>query len=232
MGYRIALVPADQGPDHAIQSGREQQGLVLLFCPTQDPLDLGHEAHVGHAVGFVNDHADQVGYREFLLLDEVDHAARGGDHKVDPLAESGDLLLDRGAAVDGLDAQSTDLGQRFKLATDLDCQFTGGHEGQGSRPLRGPSGQSLDQRNAEGQCLTRTGLCLAADVTTGQAVRNGKRLDIERSRDAPLGEGINQVLVDAQIGELGRRHVFLCFPAAILPCRHPRLSGSATALPG
>ena len=57
----------------------------------EDALDLGKEAHVGHAVGFV-DHDDlDVGQRQPVRAHEVHEAAGAGDGVVDTLGE-GPLL--------------------------------------------------------------------------------------------------------------------------------------------
>jgi hypothetical protein len=97
----------------------------------QDPLDLGQEPHVGHAVGLVDDHHLEVGHVGLAALDEVDHAARRGHHDIDALAEGRDLAVHVGAAVDGEDAQ-TAL-QRAGASSSATCthQLAGGHQRDG-----------------------------------------------------------------------------------------------------
>ena len=51
----IAEVMAHEVVDVAVEGGREEQRLVVRLQPPEHPLDLGHEAHVGHAVGLVDD---------------------------------------------------------------------------------------------------------------------------------------------------------------------------------
>ena len=98
---RVGQVALDQAVDGAVEGGREQQGLVGLVEPAQHPLDLGHEAHVGHAVGLVEHQRLELGHRDLAAVAQVDQAARRGDDHVDALAELGHLALDVGAAVDG-----------------------------------------------------------------------------------------------------------------------------------
>ena len=140
------------------------------------------------------------------MLDQVDHPAGGGHHDVHALGQSGGLLLNRGTAIDGLDGQASNGGQWRQFFADLDGQLPGGHEGKaGGAPGFGLR-KALNQGEAEGQCLPRAGLGLATYIATSQAVWYGQGLNFERSGNSPLGEGINQVLVDAQVGELSRRH--------------------------
>ena len=112
---RVVLIATDQRVDDTVERGREQQRLVLALDVAEDPLDLGQEAHVGHAVGLVDDDVGDVGDRDRLALDQVDHAARGGDHEIDALVEHLDLLLDRGAAVDGEGPTADGLGQPARV---------------------------------------------------------------------------------------------------------------------
>ena len=60
---RVGQVAADQPVDGTVEGGREQQGLVVALEAAQHPLDLGHEAHVGHAVGLVEHQRLDVGHR-------------------------------------------------------------------------------------------------------------------------------------------------------------------------
>ena len=80
---RIVLVAPHERTDHAVQGRGEQQHLVPPFHVAEDPLDLGEEAHVGHAVGLVHDDVVDVGHRELALLHQVDDPSGGGDHEVD-----------------------------------------------------------------------------------------------------------------------------------------------------
>ena len=78
------MVAVDERVDRAVERGREQQRLVLGLDVAEDPLDLGQEAHVGHAVGLVEDDAPRRRSSDTLAaLDEVDEAARRGDDDVD-----------------------------------------------------------------------------------------------------------------------------------------------------
>ena len=76
MEDRIVHVAADQPVDGTVERGREQQGLVVALEAAQHPLDLGHEAHVGHAVGLVEHQGLEVGDGQLAPVAEVDEPAR------------------------------------------------------------------------------------------------------------------------------------------------------------
>jgi hypothetical protein len=102
---RIGQVAADQAVDGTVERGREQQGLVGPLEAAEHPLDLGHEAHVGHAVGLVEDQ---------VSMSATDSSPRSPRSMRRPgvamitstPAELLDLALDVGAAVDGDDPEA------------------------------------------------------------------------------------------------------------------------------
>ena len=140
--HGVGQVAAHQPVDGAVEGGREQQGLVLPLEAAQHPLHLGHEAHVGHAVGLVEHEDLDVGHRQLAPVAEVDQPARRGDDDVDAPAELLDLALDVGAAVDGDDPQPGRLGQGLEHVGHLDGELAGGDEdqGPGAARLGGPGG--------------------------------------------------------------------------------------------
>ena len=98
---------------------------MVLLEPPEHPLDLGHESHVGHAVGLVEDQDLEVGHRQLAPVAQVDQAARGGDDDLDPLPQLGHLAVDVGPPVDRGDPQPHDLGQRGHDLVHLDGQLAG-----------------------------------------------------------------------------------------------------------
>src|SRR3546814_7072316 len=72
-----------QAADLRRHGGREEQRLADLRQQADNALDVGHEAHVEHAVGLV-DHQDlHVGEQDLAALEEVDESTRRGDQHVD-----------------------------------------------------------------------------------------------------------------------------------------------------
>src|SRR3546814_2571280 len=84
---RVAHELHRQRLDPRLERGREQQRLALLRHPVDDALDRRQEAHVEHALGFVeHQHFDRVELGA-AALEVVDQAAGGGDEDVDAAAQ-------------------------------------------------------------------------------------------------------------------------------------------------
>ena len=81
--HGVVLVALDQPVDDAVEGGGEQQRLVLVVDVAEQPLDLGQEAHVGHAVGFVDHDELEAAELDLLAVDQVDEASRRGDDRLD-----------------------------------------------------------------------------------------------------------------------------------------------------
>ena len=194
----VGQVALDEAIDGTVEGGREEQRLVGLVQPAQHPLDLGHESHVGHAVGLVEHQRLERVHRDLAPVAEVDQPARGGDDEVDPLAQLGHLAVDVGAAVDGDGPQPELLGQRGEDVVHLHRELTGRQQDECQRSRRAggrdgavcvPGGPGpLQERHAEGEGLARAGLGLAAHVTAGQRVGDGQGLNWKSADDAFIGQ--------------------------------------------
>ena len=200
---RAVLVTVGDDLDVTVQRGREQHGLAVVGGGVEQALDGGQEAHVGHAVGLVDDDDLDVLEVDVAALDQVLEAAGAGHQDVDALAQRAALAAVADAAVDRHGPALADGEQGRELLVDLLGQLTGG--GQDQRP--GAAGRALadagGQGDAEGQGLARAGRGPAADVAAGEEVRDGRRLDREGLGDARLGEDPDDVVGHAEIGEGG-----------------------------
>ena len=163
-----------------------------LLEAAQDPLDLGHEAHVGHAVGFVEHEDLDVGDRQLAAVAEVDEPAGRGDDDVDAAPQRLDLALHRSAAVE-LEAQPARFGQRRQHLGDLHGQLAGRHEHERA----GPPGSALPVRSSIGRpkarVLPEPVLALPSTSRPAQGVGDGEGLDREGLEDALFGEDGYQI---------------------------------------
>ena len=76
-----------QAADLGRHGGREEQGLADLRQQRDDALDIGNEAHIEHAVGFV-DHQDlDVVQQDAAAIEQIHQAAGRGDQHVDAAVE-------------------------------------------------------------------------------------------------------------------------------------------------
>ena len=135
MAHRVALVAAHERVDRAVERRREQQRLAGLRRRVEQALDHREEAHVGHAVGFVDDDDLDRVEADFAALDEVGEAARARDEDVDAAAQGLQLQAEAGAAVDGRDPQLALPAEPLELAADLRGELAGGNEDEAGRAL-------------------------------------------------------------------------------------------------
>jgi hypothetical protein len=110
--------------------------------------------------------------------DHVEQAAGGGDHHIHAALERVDLRLDLHPAVDGDEADREADRQALPVLGDLQREFAGRDEHEGSRGAGLLSVEKhLDDRQHEGGRLAGPGLCGAENVAFVQRGRNGRRLN-------------------------------------------------------
>jgi hypothetical protein len=136
------------------EGGREQQVLALLRQQREHLADVADEAHVEHAVGFVQHQELDAGEVERALADVVEQAARGGDEDVDPLLQRADLRVDVDAA------EHHQRGQRQVLAVGLAPTPPPGRR---ARAWGSGSGSAGGRAGADG-CGSATRMCSSGSV--------------------------------------------------------------------
>ena len=176
-------VAAHQHVDLAVERGGEQQRLAVVRDLAHDPLDLRQEAHVGHAVGLVDD--EDADLRRGRARPA--RAGRSGGRASRPRSRSCAARLriwrvHRRAAVERGDAHA-----------DLSCRAGSARRrpawrARGSARARARSGGRASAAatvcsigQAERERLARAGLGLAAHVAAGEGVGDGRGLDGEGS---------------------------------------------------
>ena len=92
-------------------------------------------------------------------------------------------------------------GEHVDVFVDLHAQLARRHDDERLDAVRGVEPEALDDGDAEAEGLAGAGLGLADDVLAGKAEGDGLLLDGERVDDALCGEGLDDVLVDAEFGE-------------------------------
>ena len=129
----------------------------------EDAFNVGSEADVEHAIGFVEDDVNDVAHEEGFSLDVVDYASRRADDDVNTLAERFQLAIDRLAAVEAADMDVATLGEFLEFADDLLDQFPRGSEDHGLR-ARTARLEHFDEGNRERGGFARPRFGLADDV--------------------------------------------------------------------
>ena len=92
-------------PDFRRHGGGEEQGLARERHQLADALDVRNEAHVEHAVGFVDHQQLDAGQQQPSALVMVEQAARRRDQHVDAARQLGVLVVERNAADDQRDVE-------------------------------------------------------------------------------------------------------------------------------
>ncbi|CAM2160898.1 hypothetical protein PT2222_90115 [Paraburkholderia tropica] len=210
-GLRRAQIGRRQLLDFRRERGREQQRLTLLRQQVQDALEVGQEAHVEHAVGFVEHEHLHLAEVRGLLLDVVEQTARRRDQDFHAAAQFVRLRIHVDAAEHHRAAQRRVLRVGAHVVGDLVGQLARGREDQRAhRMARGRCArarerqETLEDRQREARGLAGAGLRGAHHVAAREDHGDGLRLDrrgrrvallLDRSedlgREAELIEGLS-----------------------------------------
>ncbi|CAB4814660.1 unannotated protein [freshwater metagenome] len=181
---RISLIALDERVDDSVEGCREQKCLMLTRNMAKDPLDLGKEPHIGHAVGFIDHNLSNVVEENLFALDHVDHAARGGDDDLDTLFEFRNLRFHFRSAVNRGNGDIANLAEWREFVAHLRGEFTSRNQNQCERASGLRAFHLFEQRKTKGERLARTSLGFATDVTTSKRIGNGEFLHCEWRHDA------------------------------------------------
>ena len=165
----------------------EEQRLAGEGDQFADTLDIGDEAHIQHAVGFIDDQQFDAGEEETAALGMVEQPAGSCDQNVDAARQFGILIAKRYAADQKRDVEflagavfvETLLHLRRELARRLQDQGAR-HSGAGAALF-----QHGEHRQNKSSGLASTGLGDAENVPAGQNV--GDRLFLNGGRDGVTG---------------------------------------------
>ena len=179
MADRVGLIALGQVGDIAVKGRREQDGLPNRVGLVEQPPDLGHEAHVGHAIGFVDHDQVDIGQRDCPLIDEVGQSAGSGNDDVGPFAKGVALRFVSNSSVHGCHRPAAHPGERPQFAGDLLGEFPRRGQDHGSWPAGDRLANHGYQRQAEGEGLARPGRGPTENVAAGHEVGDGGFLNRE-----------------------------------------------------
>ncbi len=157
---------------------REHDGLAMVWQMAGNLHDVVVEAHVEHAVGFVEDEEGNVGEVNLSRCEVGDESARCGDDDVGTEGESAAFLLEPYAvvaAIDGYAADGHEIGEGLDLLVDLLNEFSGWcHDEAVDGILRIVAGaQFVEYGQQIGSRLSCSCLCHADEVVTLEQGWNG-----------------------------------------------------------
>ena len=192
VGQRLDLVGEGRG---------KQQVLALLGQQREDLLDVADEAHVQHAVGFVQHQDFDVRQVHRLLAHMVQQASRCGHQDVHAAVQLADLRIDADAAEHhhGLERQVfAVLAHAF---FHLRGELARGHQHQRAdvRLALGRGGrEALQDGQREAGGLAGAGLGAGQQVAALQHDRYGLRLDRRGFGITALGNGADDSFGQAE----------------------------------
>ena len=183
----------------------EEQGLPRERHQLADAFDVGDEAHVQHAVGFVDDQQFDAGEQQPAAFGVVEQAAGGRDQDVDAAGQFGVLVAERDAADQQRDVEFLADAVFVEILFHLGREFAGRFEDQGAG--HSCPGAALFQHGEHGQDegsgLAGAGLGDAENVAARQNV--GDRLFLDGGRGRVTGSrNSGENLIGK--AEMGKRH--------------------------
>ncbi len=202
-------VVLDDLGDVGVEGRGVAHGLAGLGEGTDDAADSGEEAHVEHAVYFVEDeHVDGADVN-LAAAEEVFEATGGSDDEartainVVELSVLGEAATDEDGVVLGL---GDELGVGLE---DLHGELAGGEEDEGAdgsafAAVRGHGGglEALDHGDQEGEGLAGAGGGGGKDVLAFEGGRDGLCLDGSGGEEAGSGEAGLQRIGDVEVCEV------------------------------
>ena len=208
--HRVLLEALGQLVDFWRHGRREEQRLTARRQQAADLLDVRNEAHVEHAVGFVDDEDFNTGQQDLAALKLVDQAARRRDQHVDAAHQLQFLLLERHAADQQGHLKLQVLAILFEVLGDLCGQLTRWRKDQRARHAgpRAATLKAMDHRQDESSRLARTRLCNAGYVAAKDDLRDGLRLDRRWRVIAGFFDGLQDFRTKAE-GSKGRLRDFV-----------------------
>ncbi len=129
------LVVATEHGHIAVEGRREEGGLTSRARLVEDPADGGHESHVGHPVGLIEDDDADLAEVDRASLQKVLESTGGGHQHVYSMAQRLDLWAIADPAVDRLDSASDLTGQRSEILLDLLRELVGRRQHECMRPM-------------------------------------------------------------------------------------------------
>ena len=186
---RVLKEAVGQPLDLGRHGGGEEQRLAQLRQVADDALDVGDEAHVEHAIGFVDHQHLDVVQQHLAALEMVEQAARRGDQHVDALLERALLVVEAHAADQQRHAELVVLAVDVEVLGHLGGQFTRRLQDQRARHahLATAFGQDVDHREDEGGGLAGARLGASEDIAAHQDDGDGLFLDRGGRRVALFG---------------------------------------------
>lgn len=188
----VAEGPACEGGDFCGDGGGEEERLAVFGAAGDDAADVGHEAHVEHAVDLIEDEDFDVIELDGALLHVVEQTAGGSDEDIDPFLEPVALGAVADAAVDEETAEAGVAAVFLELFFDLGGEFADWFEDEAA-----DSAWFCEAReDGEGEGGGFSGACLRGtdDVAAAEDDGDGLGLDACGAVVAGVGDAAEDII--------------------------------------
>ncbi len=167
----------------------------------QHPPDVGEEAHVQHAVGFVEDQVLQTAEPGVRRAEVVQQTARRRHDHVDAAAKGVLLGSHADAAEDGRRRQRRVHGEIVEILDDLRRQFACGREHERSRRPSRLTDESVEYRQQEGRRLAAAGHRAREQILPGHRQRDRVGLNGCRSGKTEILQSLKEAGMQPEFRE-------------------------------
>ena len=198
---RVREVAPRQRDDRARHRRGEQHGLTLGRRECHDPLHVRQEPEVEHLVGLVEHQHLQLREVEHSLAGQVEQPSGRTDDDVDAFAQGLELWLVGPTAVDGQNASAAVGAGHVDVTGHLRRELAGRHDDERLWLAVARRVDLVQDRNGEAHGLAGAGAGLTDQVVVLERERDRQGLDRERVDDLVAGQGIDDVVGDAQVGK-------------------------------
>ncbi len=174
--------------------------MTLLTHLRENLAHVVDEAHVEHAVSFVEHDGTEAGESECAALHQVLQASWGADNECWLMLELRDLWTDVGSSDRDHAAEAETFRKSCEFLLDLHREFASWCHDKYALPFL--LHHFVDERNEESCGLASTGFCEADDILSEQCMRNSLVLNRSREFVAASDDVLLEVRIDIEISEL------------------------------
>jgi len=203
----------------ARHGGREEERLTLRRQLRDEALHVWKEAHVEHAVRFIEDENLDVAKRQLLLLQEIEEASWRGHDDVDAAIKLADLrLLIHAAKDDGVeDLETFTVGG--EVLSNLCCELACGGNDEATQSHLVTSGRFESLKHRERESGGFAGSCLCASKNIAACKGRGDRLKLNgrRLRVAFFCDGLKNRGRETKVRKIHAANSHVNAAAQVLP---------------
>jgi hypothetical protein len=148
-------------------------------------MDVWKKAHIGLAIGFIQDQHFGVRQIDVSVTEEVEQTPRTGDHDLGAAPQRRDLAIPAYAPIHGYAAYPGLPGQIDTRPVDLFGEFARGRDDQDTHPVHRTFGQPLQDGQGKGCRSAGAHLCQAQHIAPFEHNRDSLPLDGRGSEPTP-----------------------------------------------